>query len=106
MGVNRLKRLNFVKTLRPSIFRDRGNSNRIPDRPRPRSTLVESRPMHLSTIIDSGVLTTNTAEALTPAETVDFSVTWITFCFTRLNQYALLSHYLINFINNYSTLQN
>ena len=50
--MNRVKRSsNVAKKPRPQgpiLFRDRGGSNRIPDRPRPRTTLLESKNLHQS----------------------------------------------------------
>lgn len=47
--VNRVKHHNPTKKPRPlvpTLFRDRGGSNRIPDRPRPRAALVETKSVH------------------------------------------------------------
>lgn len=56
--VNRVKHSNAAKKPRlpgPTSFRDRiGSTNRIPDRPRPRTTLLESKHLHQSTG-DSGL---------------------------------------------------
>lgn len=49
--VNRVKHPNLVKKTRvpgPISFRDRGGSNRIPDRPRPRTSLIDSKHMQQS----------------------------------------------------------
>lgn len=50
--MNRVKRSSYaVKKPRPqgsNLFRDRGGSNRILDRPRPRTTLLESKNLNLS----------------------------------------------------------
>ena len=49
--VNRVKHHNLVKKPRPpgpTMFRDRGGSNRIPDRPRPRATLIENKNIYQS----------------------------------------------------------
>lgn len=49
--VNRVKHHNPTKKprpLAPTMFRDRGGSNRIPDRPRPRASLVETKSLHQS----------------------------------------------------------
>lgn len=78
--VNRVKHSNAAKKPRavgPTSFRDRIGSNRIPDRPRPRTTLLESKHLHQSAG-DSGLSVVDHQlsgdEASDSMVTFDFSI--------------------------------
>ncbi len=87
-----MKHPNLAKKPRPpgpASFRDRGGSNRIPDRPRPRTALLESKYLHQSTG-DSG-LSTAADHQFSGDECIDVVV------FVGLNYY-LVSSFLFMFI--------